>query len=201
METKIIQDLTKFIKSSIKLDYDDELVVDSLEKKYSVSISDFEGHFRAEVLTEPYKEMLEKFDEYAPLLLKKFKPKPDYNSWSDPNYSEIFSIFGFAKIFEKNKEFHDLSLAFYYIMNSLSGNIDPGECNRILEYLAPIGKLHLIQIHCKDALTYLWENDSDYFYDRLEEHINACKDKYPERIEVFKKTKLYKSWLEDREES
>lgn len=196
MNQELVQGLVKFIKKSGKLDFDEETVTESLEKKYGVSITDFGDHFRAEVQTEPYREILEKFDEYGPILLKKFNPKPDYDDWEDPNYSEIFSTFGFAKIFEKKKEFHDLSLAFYFIMNSLSANIDPEECNRIVEYLSENGKLHLIQSHNKHALEYLWDNDPDYLYGCLEKHVEYCKKKYPERIKIFEKLEFYKAWLE-----
>lgn len=199
METKIIQDVTKFIKSSIKLDYYDEAISNRLTTEYGEEIHDFSSHFIAELKRDTYKEFLERFDVYGPLLFKKFKIKPESTSWDDPDYSTVF--YELSEFFEGNDEFLDLCRVFHYCINSLSAHINPGSCNYHIEEIAKAGKLHLIQIHCKDALTYLWENDSDYFYDRLEEHINACNDRYPERIEVFKKTKLYKSWLEDREES
>ncbi len=125
--------------------------------------------------------------------------KPYSDSWDDPNYAEIFTVFESIDLIKKNKELHDLTMVFYYCINSLSANVDPGECNRIIEILAKKGKLHLVQHYSSDALDFLYSHDSEYFYARFEEHIFFCKDKYPDRINVLEKKEYYKEWLELQE--
>lgn len=196
MDIKIIQELEKFIRKSIALDYSDEKTKRKLSEEYDEEFFDFSDHFQAEMKKERYSKLLQKFDYFGPLIFEKFKIKPESDTWDDPDFSRVF--YYFSEIFRNNDDFLDLCRVFLYSINSLSAHINADDCNYTIEDLAERGRLNLILEFCEDALIYLWENDTEYFHDRLEEHIAYCEQNYPERIEVFKGTELYESWIEDR---
>ncbi|TGM41698.1 hypothetical protein EHQ92_18035 [Leptospira biflexa] len=196
MNSQIIEELDHFIRTSIVIDYSDEKTIARLKGEYCEEFFDFSDHFQSELKKEKYAEFLQNFDKYAPLVFEKYKIKPESTSWTDPNFSRIF--YYFSQIIPDNEINLDLCRVFFYSINSLSAHLNPGDCNYTIEDLAKRGKLHMILKYCEDALIYLWENDANYFYDRLEEHFSFCKENFRENIDAFKGTELYQNWLEDR---
>ncbi|MCW7506129.1 hypothetical protein [Leptospira paudalimensis] len=197
MDPVFLKNFVSFVKKNIKLDFDDDRVMDKIKKQFGKEYSDFEELLKNELVKEEYKELIQKFSEYGPAIMKKLVSNPEAESYDESDYSILFSNYGFGRFFKKNEENFDLCEALFYIINSLSSSIDSGECNRIIERLSENGKLHLIQIHHKKALRFLYENDPDYLFDRLAAHVSSCQDQYPERIRVFKNTQFFKDWQKE----
>lgn len=200
MDPVLVKHFVSFVKKTIKLDFDDDRVLNKIKKQFGKEYSDFEELLEHELVKEEYKELIQQFSEYGPVIMKKLVSNPEAESYDESDYSILFSNSGFGKFFKKKEENFDLCEALYYIVNSLSPNIDAEECNRIIERLSENGKLHIIQIHHKKALTFLYENDPDYLFDRLAEHVSFCQDQYPDRIKVLKNTQFFKDWQEEMQD-
>ncbi len=185
MNMTSIDKLTDFIRANITLNFDDEKVLAQFQNSSLEPLTEFSDLFYSEIQRDEYNDFREQFDIYGPILLEKMKVLQGNHRIGKPDYFVIFSIFGFARIFEENEDLEDLSLAFYFILNSLSSNIDPGECNRIVETLSEKGKFHLIYKYGLESFDYLMAHDAEYFYTCLGTHINFRRDKYQDRIQIF----------------